>query len=227
MDETSLFDATFLISGNTQLQINVPAVCDKAVEYLDHAVTRTKNDLRSHVQRIYLHVDRKDADAVYGALLDLFIVLKERGRPLRERMLNASRTVLDEERYRSLMLRLGVGIKATDALPPSRTSLLNKGLTGTNQLVLKLESRETSRQDPLQEARDHLEYGQLDEARQVLEAAILREPLRPELHHDLLEIYKSTHARESFLAMHRQLCVDTNPVADAWQALAAFFAMEI
>ena len=226
MDETSLFDATFLIAGNTQLQINVPAVCDKAVEYLDHAVTRTQNDLRSHVQRIFLHVDRKDADAVYGALLDLFLILKERGRPLRERMLKVSRSSLAEERHRFLEQHLKTGIRASDPIPPSRSSLFSKGLSGSNSLVIKLETRGNSQQNPLDEARDYLEYGQVDEARQVLEAAILRDPRHPSLHHDLLEIYRHTKAKDAFLAMRRRIDPDTNPTADAWQELAALFAEE-
>ncbi|MEN8166364.1 MAG: hypothetical protein ABFR65_02680 [Pseudomonadota bacterium] len=225
-DEASLFDAAFRVPGNTHLQLNMHAWCDKAVEYLDHAISRTQNDLRSHVQRVYLYIDKKDADTVYGALVDLFIILKESGRPLRERMLEASRTVLGEKRYRFLVQHLDSGIRATDAVPPSRTSLLSKGLSGTNQLVMKQNSREISQQDPLEVAHDHLEYGQIDEARKVLEMAILREPHRPELHQDLLEIYRSTNAREPFLAMRRRLNADNSPLADTWQKLALAFAEE-
>ena len=101
--------------------------------------------------------------------------------------------------------------------------MLSKGLSGTNRLVIKLDTSEAPIQDPLEEALERLEYGQIDEAQQVLEAAIIKAPGRPELHHDLLEIYKSTNARESFLAMRQRLNTDANPVADAWRELAAFF----
>lgn len=225
-NEASLFDAAFRIPGNTQLKLKVHEWCDIALEYLDHAISRTQNDLRSHVQRVYLYMSKKDADAVYGALVDLFIILKESGRPLRKRMLEASRSILGEERYRFLLRHLDAGIRATDAVPASRTSLLSKGLSGTNQLVTKHTTREVSQQDPLDAAHDHLVYGQIDDARQVLEAAILREPLRLELHLDLLEIYRSTNARKLFLAMRRQLNTDCSPVADAWQKLAVVFAEE-
>ena len=224
--EAAVIEAAFRIPGTTHLQLKVHDWGGKAAEYLDHAVARTPGDLRGHVQRINLHIQRNDAEAVYGALLDLFIILTDRGRPLRERMLKLSRTVLSEERYRFLAQRLEVGIMATDAVLPSGTSLLGKGLSGTNWMVTKLDASKAPAQDPLEEAHDHLEYGQIDEARQVLEATILKEPGRSELHHDLLEIYKSTNARVSFLAMRQRLNTDANPVADAWRELAAFFGEE-
>jgi hypothetical protein len=60
----------------------------------------------------------------------------------------------------------------------------------------------------------------------VLEAAIVKDPDRPELHHDLLAIYKSSETRMPFLAMRQQLNTDANPVADAWWELTTFFAEE-
>lgn len=222
-DGASLFDAAFRIPGVTRLQLDEQEWRARTAEYLDYAVSRTRNDLRCHIQRLYLHINRQDAEAVYGALVDLFIILKETGRPLRERMLNVSRIILDDEKRQFLVRHLDKGITATDAIPPSKTSLFSKGLSGSNRLVIKLETREVPQQDPLEEARDHIEYGQVDEARQVLEAAILEEPLRPILHHDLLEIYKSTKAKEQFLEMRRRINPDTNPAADDWQKLAEFF----
>jgi Tfp pilus assembly protein PilF len=78
----------------------------------------------------------------------------------------------------------------------------------------------------LQEAQEHLEYGQIDEAREVLEAAILKDPQRPELHQDLLEIYRSTRAKEAFQSMRERIDTDSNPAAAAWQALADLFVTE-
>ncbi len=224
--EAVVIEAAFRIPGNTHLRLKVHDWGGKAAEYLDHAVVRAPHDLRGHVQRINLHIQRNDAEAVYGALLDLFIILKTLGRPLRDRMLKQSQAVLSEEVYQFLVQRLEVGIVATDVVLPSRTSLLSKGFSGTNRLVIKLDTSEAPTQDPLEEALDRLEYGQIDEAKQVLEAAILKEPGRPELLHDLLEIYKSTNARESFLAMRQRLSTNANPAADAWRELAAFLGEE-
>ena len=63
----------------------------------------------------------------------------------------------------------------------------------------------------------------MDTARCILEAAVLAQPERVELHNDLLEIYQRTKDRENFLDMHRKLKAVRNPVADSWELMAASF----
>ncbi len=136
-DQASLIDAAFQIPGNSHLQLDTHGWSDKASAYLDHAVARSPQDLRSHVQRVYLHIERRDGDAIFGALVDMFIALQDAGRPLRQRLLETSRAVIDEQSYQFLLQRLETGIRSTDAILPCRRSLLSKGLSGTDQLVTK------------------------------------------------------------------------------------------
>ena len=218
------YDPAFWIAESIRLQLKVHGWTERAAEYLNHAVSNSPRDLRSHVQRIYLHIVRGDREAVYGALVDLFIVLGEGGQALRKRLLKTSRPILDDQQHQFLQGRLEVGITAKEAIPQCRTSQLSKGIREGHLLVIKHESPITLDQDPLQEARDHLDYGQVQEAKEVLEAAIIKQPLRAELHHDLLEIYRCLNAREAFFAMREKLKPETQPVADAWQEAANFFA---
>lgn len=217
------FEPAFHIDGSNHLKLKVNIQSDKTIEYLEHAVTKSPVDLRSHVQRIYQQIDRKDREAVFGALLDLFYALKSSGRSLRERMLTASRTILNQEGYQFLMQHLTTGIGENEAVPSSNSSLLSKGHSSGKQLVIKQDDGRATRQDPLDEARDHLEYGQIDEARQVLEEAILKHPNRKDLHQDLLEIYRSTNHKSAFIAMLENLNPVTNPMADAWRELMVLF----
>jgi tetratricopeptide (TPR) repeat protein len=222
-EDASLMEAAFCIQGVANLHLNKLSCGHKAEEYLFHAVSKAPDDLRSHVQRVNLFLDRKDAEGLQGALLDLFIVLGDKGRPLRKRMLTASRMVLSEEQYRIFAQCLDSGIRATDMLPPSRESVLSKGVTGTNRLVSRIPTGKTAKQDPLEEAQDHLEYGQVEEAMEVLENAILKEPSRPELHPELLEIYRAINARDRFLALRKRLGAYSNQLPDAWQELETYF----
>jgi hypothetical protein len=180
---------------------------------------RTRGNLRCHVQRVYAHIKRHDPEAVYGALLDLFIILNERGRPLRKRMLETCSRHIGEDRYAFLARHLDSGIKETDAVLPARTSLLTKGISGINQLVVKQDTNQRSYLDPLTEALDYIEYGQLEEAKRVLEATILKQPHRMELHQELLDLYRYTNDKDSLTAMIRRLDGQSNPATDAWQDL--------
>jgi len=49
---------------------------------------RNPRDLLSHVRRLYLANALEEAEAITGALTDIFLVLGRRGRPLRRRLLN-------------------------------------------------------------------------------------------------------------------------------------------
>jgi hypothetical protein len=221
--EALALDAAFFLPGSTQLRLMEHGRNNQVANYLDHAITRAPQELRSHVQRIYLHLQGKDSEAVYGALVDLFIVLKAGGRSLRERMLKLAKAHLEDHHHRFLHHHLETGITELQEIPACRTSLLSKGISGTSRLVIKGTSRFSAYQDPLQLARDHLEYGQIEQARQVLEKALLEQPSRPELQADLLDIYKRTHARDAFQTMHRRLQGLRHPQLQAWRELAVFF----
>ncbi len=215
-------EPAFRIQGESRLRIDALEWEHKAGSYLAHAVARKPSDLRSHVQRINLYLQSRDAEGVYGALLDLFITLADKGCALRERMLKISQDLLGAERHQALLKHLYKGISSSDAVPPAQTSVFGKGYRGTDQLVVKLESEACPAQDPREEASSYMEYGQIDEAQRVLEMAILDTPSRCELHYDLIEIYRSTHAKAPYLAMRQRISTIDNPVPEAWEELATY-----
>lgn len=219
-------EAVFILSGERHLLIRAANSSGKVLDFLTHAIARTPGDLYRHVQRINLCIRNIELEGVYGALLDLFIGLKENGRPLRERMLKISKPYLDEDHYRFLLQHLNKGISAIDAVPPSATSMLTKGVVGTSQLVQKLDDREVQIQDSLEEAYQYLEYGQIDQAQQVLEEAILGDPMRVDLYHDLIDIYRRTNARKSFLTMQEKLHKNAGVLPDEWRQLVSYFGVE-
>jgi Tfp pilus assembly protein FimV len=216
-DEASEEDI-FQISCFTGLKIKANT-CSRALDYLAHRVARAPGDLRSHVQRINEHLKQQDAAGVYGALLDLFIALNDKGLALRKRMLNSARPALKPPLHKALLAVVEQGIDATEMMPLSRASVLSKGFTGNNQLVRRAESPETVARDPLQEAREHIEYGQIELAIELLEQAALKDPGRVELQYDLLEIYERTRDKEGFTKMHQSLGEKNAPAKDAWASL--------
>ena len=187
-------------------------------------MARTPANLIAQVQRINSCLAHRNSEGVYGALLDLFIALGEKGLLLRRRMLVQAKPLLGEERSRALARHLEKGLQATDPMPPSSHSVLSKGLTGTRQLVIRVDSASTTERDPLEDAIEHLEYSQIDKAQAILEQALLEDPSRADLHSNLLAIYRSSGDSVSFARMRDKLDQKQNPVADEWDQLAKYFA---
>ncbi len=215
----------FRIADASELAFDTTGWECKAADFMTFRVARLPGDLRNHVQRILHQIDRGDAEGTYGALLDLSIVLKDRGYPLRQRMLDAARSVLNPGCYRYLRRRLEKGITELDPTPPSETSVLSRAHQGRQTIVTKIGDNRAPEASPLDLARSHIEYGQLDAARSVLEREVLTGSLEQASHEDLIEIYIRTGDKANFLATQRQLNYEYNasPVLSLWREFEAFF----
>jgi len=219
-------ELAFVLPGIKNLQL-VPTKDEDPGIFLAHQIARDPEDLRAHVQRIYLHIAAKNAEEIYGALVDLFIVLGAKGSPLRHRMLAVSKKFLDREQYQTLVRKLDTGVHAADTIPPAPASMLTRGTRGTHFLVERLSTHAAGLLDPLDEARSYLEYGQLEEARELLEDAVMNEPWRLELHRELLEIYRATLDLDSFSTMWKLVDAANNPAADAWAETAEILSTQV
>jgi hypothetical protein len=69
--------------------INLPKVwCDRrTADYLAHCVARNPRDLRAHARRIALHHALTEDDDLAAAVIDLFIVLSDKGASLKRLLL--------------------------------------------------------------------------------------------------------------------------------------------
>lgn len=213
-------EAEFIVSASTDLRfppIFQPALAD----YLCHCVTREPSDLRSHVRRVFLAHGRKNTVDLFGALVDLFIALGNKGSSLRQRMLEGAKENLEPRQYSLLRESLAGGLDERKVVfAPG--AMLCRGVEGTLKLVESGAEKSREPRDPLVEAREYLEYSQLDEARHLLEEALMQDPRRQELHEELLEIYRSTRDQSNFAKMLGRLNKG-NPMPEQWQELAEYF----
>jgi len=210
----------FSVAEIRTLQL-APRYCNPRVsDFLAHQVARNPTDLRRHVQRISYFLIKRDGPGAYGAIVDLFIALGAKGIALRRKMLRTAIPLLSPDQRRALEEKLESGLSALDRMPLSRESILGKGIRGTTRLVERNVVRVESDVDVLKEARSHLEYGQVDEARQVLEQAVLQDPAREDVHKELLEIYIGYKDDKHFSSMVQALRFTGNPVPSAWERLA-------
>lgn len=214
-------EPVYPVSGSTELCFP-PEYHRPLAGYFCHCIARDPNDLRSHVRRIFLEREQGQNMQLYAALFDLFIALGNRGSELRQRMLRLAKTNLESYQYDLLHESLAKGLDSI-GVPIVHGSVLSRGIEGTLDLVSPAVEEPTGPRDALIEAREYLEYSQLDEARSALERAVLEEPQRSDLHLELLAIYRSTRDESNFAKMVRELDGMTNPMPEAWQELAEFF----
>jgi hypothetical protein len=178
---------------------------DKRLERLTFRVSRVPKSLQAHVERIHYCFNNFLNEPLYAALVDLLIVLDKSGRNLSKRMIFGARPRLTDSQFQALKLFLKNEGAAAESLPYNRFSLFTKGLQSRLPLVRAVEGIRETEHDPLQLARDYVEFSQLEEAVRVLEQAILVRPERAELHSELLSLYRSTRNRPGLERIRREL----------------------
>ena len=189
-------------------------------EHLAHAIAAAPGNLLCHTQRIYLFYAAVDGDGLYSALVDLFIALGNKGAPLRRRLLQGSRERLSARQFRVLSRWLERGAPAEEKdLALAGHSVLQPGVTGVRKLVQVYHTESGSQRDPLLEARECIDYFQLDEARSLLEAAILEDTEREELHEELIRLYEATRDFASLEAMREKLSLTMTRLPECWPRL--------
>ncbi|MEJ2452963.1 MAG: hypothetical protein P8103_02240 [Candidatus Thiodiazotropha sp.] len=211
-------ETAFLV-GQCGLHFEIRARARELKAHFAHAIARNPGDLRLHVQRLLLHADTRDP-AILGALCDLYQVLKDRGAPLRRRMLALARPLLCRIDHQALRQRLEKGTQVNTPSPSRiQEAVLDTGITGTTRLINKQSPQQLPGEDPLDSARQQLEYGQTELARETLERAVRQDPARLNLHLALLEIYRHLRDRHHVEAVWQSLQGMQNPAATEWRRL--------
>ncbi len=160
---------------------------DKPLEQLAFRVSRAPRSLCAHVERIH-YCCSNFLDEQLLAVIDVLIVLNKTGRELNRRMILGSRLCLTGSQFQALRYSQENQGDAAESLPCSRFSSFNKGLPSSLLRVQGVKEAPATEFDPLQLARDYVEFSPLDEAARVLEQAIMTHPKCPELHGELLSL---------------------------------------
>lgn len=109
----------------------------RLLAHLEMHLARKPDDLTSHTRRILIAGQLGDGEATYGALVDLFIVLGERGVGLKSAMLSQTALQLDPAQRRFLASHLASGVRADEYVqPPASRSVLTRGLVGMTSPAL-------------------------------------------------------------------------------------------
>lgn len=216
MDELKL-DPAFTIPGEQSLRLSVEDQ-GEAKRFLSYQLARTPDNLRQHAQRIFLLITNGEREPLFGALVDLFIALGDKGQDLRKRLLDLSKPLLSAENHEFLRRHQKAGLEARHARTDLKGSVLSAGFCGSMPLVSH-ERDQAGFEDPLQEALSLLEFGQLNEARQVLEQARLSNPADRRVEEELIGLYRHARDRANYEALTQELRRRGVTPSEGWRAL--------
>lgn len=185
-------------------------------------VLRKPTKLISHLQRIYLTYRLGMQEQLYAALVDLLWVLDGKGQLLSRRMVVATQPALSESQVK--MLDTYLKKPARKLLSGNRFSICTAGLIGCKDLLTAKDQNQTVSYDPLNLARDYIEYSQLDQALETLETAVLKMPERQDLQYELLDLLKVTDNRDAFFSIRDALLEKNIELPVNWQQVDDYFA---
>lgn len=213
-------ELAFLLDEATRFSPFISGLQAGFADSLAHAVAASPDDLLHHTRRVFHSYERHDGEGLYAALADLFLSLQERGHGLRKRLLNGARDRLAPEHYQALALWLvDARVPQQRPLPAARGAVLARGVEGRRELVRVSVADGGAVRDPLVEAREYIEYSQLEQARELLEAAVPEDPGREELQLELLSLYRAARDDRRYLSMRARLEALLGVLPEYWQAL--------
>jgi hypothetical protein len=187
--------------------------------HLAYRSAREPENLLNHVRRVYLHLETRQTEELYGAMLDLFLVLGDRGEALRKGLLKKAKARLPNDTFEMFVKNLKQGLHKNHPYPTCQYSVLGNFFEGGISLFDETDTTEEVAQsaDPLELAQEELTFGDISIAQEILEKAILSSPERMGLHFGLLEIYKHTRSLSDLLKMQEKLGDHINIAQSTWK----------
>lgn len=224
-EENILLDPCFFSTKDYQQSLP-DDLRDTLLNHLAHRIQRRPADLTAHIQRLKIYHQCDDREGQYGALLDLFIALGDKGKPLRLRMLRGVSNRLTESQLNLFKAGMEKKISLTDMTPLARYSRLSGAVIGSVQIAGVLtEATQIPQVSLIDEARDLLNSGQIEAAQALLEKALLETPEQETLSLELLMIYRHTHNRDAFRTFHEAMVNRPLAAQAEWNQQAVDFGL--
>jgi hypothetical protein len=206
-----------LLGQGEHLAAGLPA-CEPADawRYVTALVARDPLDLEAHARRVVMACQPGLRDRLFGALIDVFLALGNRGKGLRTTLLHKARGHLELDELRFLEQHLEAGLSPLAQLPSQAGSVHDRGVLGSVHMVAhqRVAARELSAHE---EAMARIDEGDLDGARHLLEKALLEAPEQVDVMRELLDIYRYTRDDTAKAAMLERLRERHGAAPAGWQ----------
>jgi hypothetical protein len=196
---------------------------EKGLERLVFKVSQTPKYLQGHLERIYYCFQEQLDEQLFGALIDLLLVLKQDGKALGKRMVAGCKSRITDDQFQALNNYIDNRGAESRLMLLNRYSVFAKGLQSSSDMVQLAEVSTKKVLDPLDVARDYVEYSQLEQAVDVLEQAILVQPERLELHQEILSLFRSARNISGFNRVYHNFTQKELELPAEWQKLQDYF----
>lgn len=218
LDTTDIkVDPYLLLKRHAELQLSPWIDKEATLGCLGHRILGKPTDLRAHVQRIFLLIKLGDGAALYSALLDLMIALGTHGQALKQRMLDLAKPLLAPATLDFLQRHLDAGFVADDPdLGRVKGSLLRASDIQGHPLVRRLDDGTAPVLSVQEQVDSLLEYGQLEQAVELLESALLQDPDQEAAAETLSGLYRSMQAEARWQGLCEQLQLNFGRIPKSW-----------
>jgi hypothetical protein len=167
----------------------------QAGRYLDQAVTANPQDLKAHLQRIHFHWQKRKRDAVFTALVDLFLILGTAGTAIRNRLVRNCEALLTSEQRVFLLEHLNNGL-VDGTLPPAGARAIANNTDGKSAVgdvdlanaILDGGPRYESEPVALLLAQEYQRHGWDDLAKGLLQELVATDPKNAVARRTLLQL---------------------------------------
>lgn len=209
----------FSLASERQLRLHQHHDVLGVWRFLSHHIRRYPQDLRAHTQRILLAQHETLRNRLAGSLQDLFLALGDAGSLLRERLFQLVKD--DLNRQDELFFQQWLEDSSANQGEHQRWregSVLSTGQEAAGIKLLQVERKQEVAQysNVMEEVFACLEYGQIDTARELLEAEVLAGNSDEAMEQELVNIYQYTRSKDGLNTMIKQMQDTGREVSAFW-----------
>jgi hypothetical protein len=218
VDDGVVLDTHMMLQSSHSLRLPHVNECDAVLQNLAYRILQQPADIRSHVRRILLLVRKRNTDQLMGAFADLFIVLQNKGGPLKNTLLEYAKPVFNRTTHFIFSRYIGAALPSNDAFVVQLNYSLLKVRQDAGHHLVRRHGVLTAHPSltPLEEAQALIADGQLGLALDVLENELLRDAEQPLIISELLGIYQHMRNYAKFVTMSERLQARFSGIPDGW-----------
>ncbi|OQX13098.1 MAG: hypothetical protein BWK73_13120 [Thiothrix lacustris] len=208
----------FSLASERQLRLHQHHNVLGVWRFLSHHICRCPQDLRAHTQRILLTQHESLRNYLAGSLQDLFLAVDSAGLLLRERLFNLVKDDLSRQDEIFFQQWLKTPAALSDYQQWREGSVLSTGqeISGIKLLTLERTQATAQYSTVMEEVFACLEYGQIDTARELLEAEVLAGNTDAAMEQELVNIYQYTRSKDGLNTMVERMQAAGREISALW-----------